>query len=161
MIRQLLICFFTAKRKNMWICALKGALKECQIYGPSGNPSAPPGIQHVTMVPYEPPTPAPHVAPSSMPEPLIPRGDFNLADKNAVIADDSLDVYDERDELHMTNPRPTMPRPRVGGPPMPEMTHPRGMPGTSIVPTPHQQDGSDYIEMDTRAGGQGPSQYRA
>jgi len=138
----------SVRRKNMWICALKQALKDVKIFGPGGDPGAAAGVTQVTMVPYEPPAPEPvHLAPS-MPEPLIPRGNFNLTDKNAVFADDSLDVYDERDELRMTNPRPTMPRPRVGGPPMPDVPPSGQVPRTQGVTTPHGE--YETIELDTR-----------
>lgn len=143
-----------AKRKNQWVCALKQALSDCQIYGPTGDPAAPPGVQHVTMVPFE-PADSKVAAPTAMPEPLIPRGNYNLTDKNAVIADDSLDVYNERDELHMTNPRPTMPRPRVPGPSGPGMPQQQSMgqvPRTTGVTTP--AGGYETIEMGP-AGGTG------
>ncbi|KZV95105.1 hypothetical protein EXIGLDRAFT_672416 [Exidia glandulosa HHB12029] len=149
-----------SKRKNMWICALKQALSDCKIYGPSGDPAAPAGVQQVTMVPYEPPAEAGHQRAPTLEEPLIPRGNYNLADKNAVIADDSLDVYDERDELHMTNPRPTMPRPRVGpsGPAMPQMPMPGPqqmgqVPRTTGVTTP--AGGYETIEMGPPSGSAG------
>lgn len=144
-----------AKRKNMWMCALKQALADCKIYGPGGDPNSPPGVQHVTMVPYEPPAPQDASPQSSrLEEPLIPRGNYNLADRNAVIADDSLDVYGERDELHMTNPRPTMPRPRVGPghPPLPQQPPPGQVPRTAGVSTPG--GGYETIEMGP-AGGAG------
>ena len=143
-----------AKRQNMWICALKQALADCKIYGAKGDPNSPPGVQHVTMVPYEEIEKKDSAQPTSLPmEPLIPRGDYNLSDKNAVIADDSLDVYGERDELHMTNPRPTMPRPRVGpsGPPMPQMPQQPGqVPRTTGVTTPG--GGYETIEMGPTTG---------
>ncbi|KAG6811897.1 hypothetical protein H0H92_005355 [Tricholoma furcatifolium] len=42
-----------AKRRNKWICALKTALTELKIYGPSGNPNAPASTIRYTQVPYE------------------------------------------------------------------------------------------------------------
>ena len=40
-----------AKRRNKWICALKTALKEVKIYGPSGDPDAAP-VSRYTKVPW-------------------------------------------------------------------------------------------------------------
>ncbi|KAJ2925115.1 hypothetical protein H1R20_g11975, partial [Candolleomyces eurysporus] len=42
-----------AKRRNKWICALKQALAEVNIYGPSGNPNPPPAVTRYTQVPWE------------------------------------------------------------------------------------------------------------
>ncbi|KAJ7783196.1 Mechanosensitive ion channel-domain-containing protein [Mycena metata] len=41
-----------AKRRNKWLCALKSALAELGIFGPSGNPNAEPGTQRYTEVPW-------------------------------------------------------------------------------------------------------------
>lgn len=41
-----------AKRRNKWICALKTALEEVKIYGPSGDPDAPPAVSRYTEVPW-------------------------------------------------------------------------------------------------------------
>ena len=41
-----------AKRRNKWMCALKTALAEVKIYGPSGNPDAPPTVSRYTKVPW-------------------------------------------------------------------------------------------------------------
>ena len=41
------------KRRNKWICALKTNLAELKIYGPSGNPNAPPSVDRYTEVPWE------------------------------------------------------------------------------------------------------------
>ncbi|KAG6844696.1 hypothetical protein H0H87_004572 [Tephrocybe sp. NHM501043] len=42
-----------ANRRNKWICALKTALAEMKIYGPDGDPNAPPSTTRYTQVPYE------------------------------------------------------------------------------------------------------------
>jgi hypothetical protein len=43
-----------AKRRNKWICALKVALKQARIFGPTGNPDKPePGPSKYTLVPWE------------------------------------------------------------------------------------------------------------
>lgn len=41
-----------AKRRNKWMCALKTALAEVKIYGPSGNPDGPPIVSRYTKVPW-------------------------------------------------------------------------------------------------------------
>ncbi|KAF8798709.1 hypothetical protein BYT27DRAFT_7228290 [Phlegmacium glaucopus] len=41
-----------AKRRNKWMCALKTALAEAKIYGPDGDPHAPPGVSRYTKVPW-------------------------------------------------------------------------------------------------------------
>lgn len=41
-----------AKRRNKWLCALKTALAEVKIFGPSGNPHAPPEVSRYTEVPW-------------------------------------------------------------------------------------------------------------
>ena len=80
----------TAKRRNKWICALKQALAEVKIYGPSGDPSPPPAVTRYTQVPWETvlyeerkaeqekelAKAQPHTAPT---------GSWDLRDKNAAI----------------------------------------------------------------------------
>lgn len=46
-------CPFPAKRRNKWICALKTVLGELKIYGPKGDPDAPPSTTRYTKVPWE------------------------------------------------------------------------------------------------------------
>ena len=41
-----------AKRRNKWMCALKTALAEVKIYGPSGDPDAQPKVSRYTKVPW-------------------------------------------------------------------------------------------------------------
>lgn len=41
-----------AKRRNKWMCALKTALAEVEIYGPNGNPDGPPKVSRYTKVPW-------------------------------------------------------------------------------------------------------------
>ena len=41
------------KRRNKWICALKGCLTELGVFGPSGNPNSPPKVNRQTDVPWE------------------------------------------------------------------------------------------------------------
>ncbi|KZT52873.1 hypothetical protein CALCODRAFT_440943 [Calocera cornea HHB12733] len=102
-----------AQRHNKWVCALKEAMGDCKIFGPggAGNPSpAPAPPNHVTLVPWEevkaeaaaakPASPAPAYR-----EPLMPRSDWNLSDRNAVLRDDERDVFGVSDELTSTTMR--------------------------------------------------------
>ena len=92
-------CFANAigpvKRRNKWICALKIALHDVEIYGPKGNPDADPGPTKYTEMPWEEfkkeaaaaekkkaessPAPAGHGVEAS----------YDLADKNAAISESS------------------------------------------------------------------------
>ena len=40
------------KRRNKWVCALKTALAELEIYGPTGNPDAEPAPKLYTQIPW-------------------------------------------------------------------------------------------------------------
>lgn len=42
-----------AKRRNKWICALKQALAEVMVYGPTGDPNPPPAVTRYTQVPWD------------------------------------------------------------------------------------------------------------
>lgn len=48
-----------------------------------------------------------------MPEPRIPRTDYNLADKNAAFKDNADDVFGEGSEVNLTNPKQSAMRPTV------------------------------------------------
>ncbi|EPQ57543.1 hypothetical protein GLOTRDRAFT_74415 [Gloeophyllum trabeum ATCC 11539] len=100
-----------ARRRNKWICALKTALADCHIYGPKGNPDAIPAPSRITLVPWDKverddeaklATQQPDDKEAG---PEMPKGGWNLTDKNAELAGDSEDVWGEGDEVHMTNPR--------------------------------------------------------
>lgn len=109
-----------AQRRNKWVCALKTSLHAVQIFGPSGNPSAPAGPKEITLVPYSGPGGDGNMEDISMPLPShvhegttgsghgVPRGDWKFADKNAVLLDDSRDVFGEHEELHMPTPQGTL-----------------------------------------------------
>lgn len=84
-----LILFFTdrphgvAKRRNKWICALKTALAEVGIYGPSGDPNAASAPAKYTQVPW---AEVKAEAEAKKREELhlpTPTGGWKLADKNA------------------------------------------------------------------------------
>lgn len=83
-------------------------MADLQIFGPKGNPSAKPGPAKYTKVPWEEvkesertAMPEPH-----MPlEPRIPRGEWSFTDQDALILDRGQDVFDEADELNMSQPQ--------------------------------------------------------
>ncbi|KAG6866363.1 hypothetical protein C0991_005284 [Blastosporella zonata] len=95
-----------SNRRNKWICALKTTLAELKIYGPGGNPNAPPTTTRYTEVPYEEikAKERQNAAPSPQLSGLPPAG-WHLADNNAVIVDESINVFGETSELYMTSPR--------------------------------------------------------
>ncbi|KAG9046286.1 hypothetical protein FS837_004683 [Tulasnella sp. UAMH 9824] len=106
-----------AKRRNMWICCLKQSMGEVGIFGPSGNPNAASGPTQYTLVPWE-EVNQPNKSPAeggggTIREPLIPRTDFNLADKNAALKDSADDIWGEGSELNLTNPKQMPTRPTV------------------------------------------------
>ncbi|KAG8890399.1 hypothetical protein FRB98_008974 [Tulasnella sp. 332] len=110
-----------AKRRNQWVCALKNSLLEVGIYGPAGNPTKPPVVpKQYTLVPWE--EAKPHKMNMPMPdhnvnrEPLIPRTDYDLTDRNAILKDNQDDVFDENSEMNMTIPRQPTSRTRPSRP---------------------------------------------
>ncbi|KAG8786733.1 hypothetical protein FRC15_010801 [Serendipita sp. 397] len=99
------------QRRNKWICALKAALKETKVFGPSGDPSAPADPKEYTQIPWEEVKAKKEMAahPDEYPgrEPLIPRGTFQLVDRNQVILDQGQDVFGEGKDMGMTSPKQT------------------------------------------------------
>lgn len=100
------------QRRNKWICALKTALKECKIYGPSGDPAATAPPSEVTLVPWEDVKASKALAPSDTDvtpdqEPRIPRGEYQFADRNQIVLDQGQDVWGETREVTMTAPKQT------------------------------------------------------
>lgn len=98
--------FWTAKRKNKWICALKAALADIEIYGPSGNPNAKPSTKRYTIVPWELVSEQDRykeggspLAPGGIQEPKIPVSNWHLTDSNFVLVDGGGDVFDEGSEV--------------------------------------------------------------
>ncbi|TEB38382.1 hypothetical protein FA13DRAFT_1726059 [Coprinellus micaceus] len=47
------IASLKTKRRNKWICALKQALAEVMVYGPTGDPNPPPAVTRYTQVPWD------------------------------------------------------------------------------------------------------------
>jgi len=130
-----------AKRKNKWICALKEALADNVIFGPSGDPKQTPITSRYTIVPWELVSEQDgqdtrlHSIPPGMPEPVTPVGGWNLTDSNIAIADGGGDVFNEGSELRMRNPSRGIQRPlyiRRGSSTLRE-----GMPMASGVSMPH------------------------
>ncbi|KAG6880319.1 hypothetical protein C0992_011068 [Termitomyces sp. T32_za158] len=94
-----------ASRRNKWICTLKTALVELKIYGPSGNPDIPPPPTLYTKVPYEEIKAKECQTTEGVSNPQREPPEWKLADKNAVIVDQSRNVFGEVDELYMTDPK--------------------------------------------------------
>ncbi|KAI0081214.1 hypothetical protein K474DRAFT_1588143 [Panus rudis PR-1116 ss-1] len=94
-----------AKRRNKWICALKSSLEKVRIFGPAGDPDAKPDPTPYTLVPWEQVKPkfedtpnTPQQRPGVLRELTIPTA-YTFTDNNAVIADDSADVFGETNEV--------------------------------------------------------------
>lgn len=152
------------KRRNKWICALKGALKEVGVFGPTGNPSPPPPVARYTQVPwdtilYEEQKAAMEKQPSTGQQ---RPGDWDLQDnKNAGILDPSSDVFGDGSEGYASTPHRELSQDLIQqryqqahAPPMP--TAYAGMPAPSVGASgsaypPHSQPyGGDSIEMTPR-----------
>jgi hypothetical protein len=75
-----------AQRRNKWICALKRALAEAKIFGPSGDPNAKPDPTRYTQVPWE-DVQVEERKTAKQPIPFDPAHtqNWSLFDKNAVI----------------------------------------------------------------------------
>ncbi|THH00782.1 hypothetical protein EW026_g1806 [Hermanssonia centrifuga] len=138
-----------AKRRNKWICALKDSLAKIKMFGPSGDPGAKPAPAPYTLVPWE------HIkasdtkrveSPVSIQEHRIPEA-WTFSDENAVLLDDSQDVFGEKEELNMANPRRQPSGPGIRQRPPPAMT----MPSTVAVTDPSRQGIEEY-ELHTPRG---------
>jgi hypothetical protein len=98
---------WAAKRKNKWICALKAALADLDIYGPSGNPSPKPTTSRYTLVPWElvadedrsKEDESHQIPPGGIQEPRIPESNWRLTDSNIALVDGGGDVFDEGSEV--------------------------------------------------------------
>jgi len=135
------------KRRNKWICALKSALADVKIHGPKGDPDTEPGITRYTEVPWQQvqhQDRVRHETEAQTPKSAVPVGGWQLADKNAVLLDDSNDVYGEADELHTANPR----RDASSGPSVGLLpARPVGMPTAIAVPGAPSAAIGEHIEM--------------
>jgi hypothetical protein len=77
----------SARRRNKWICALKTALAEVNIYGPKGNPDEPSTTRY-TRVPWELIEAEDRKAAQtrgSPPDYPLPAGGWQLSDNNVAL----------------------------------------------------------------------------
>ncbi|KAF7792394.1 hypothetical protein EIP86_003431 [Pleurotus ostreatoroseus] len=108
-----------SRRRNKWICALKSAMVQVRMFGPDGDPGARGAPTPYTLVPWEEaketfhPPRAPSPSPGGLRETKLPET-WSFSDHNAMIVDDSQDVFGEKDELYMKQPvrLPSGPDPR-------------------------------------------------
>ncbi|KAH9832221.1 Mechanosensitive ion channel-domain-containing protein [Rhodofomes roseus] len=119
-------------RRNKWMTALKTALGQAEVYGPKGPPDPPPAVERVTLVPWEKidaedhkadeeaetkeraegkrsgagtgtsPTPQ-ETAAMQMPQ------QWTLSDHDAIIMDDSRDVFDQDTMVGVSAPLGNVP----------------------------------------------------
>jgi len=153
-----------AKRKNKWICALKSALAELDVYGPSGNPNPKPTTSRYTIVPWElvaeeeKGKEAGPAHPGGIQEPRIPESNWKLTASNIALVDGGGDVFDEGSELRMRNPSRGTSRPALnayltastqdGLPTTTSISMPHPVYGPSIqMPSPRTQPVDEEIEM--------------
>jgi len=80
-------CYYTVKRRNKWICALKKALADVKIHGPKGDPDAIPAPTRYTRVPWELVKEGDDKAAGGKgpDEPSAPKDGWQLSDKNAAM----------------------------------------------------------------------------
>jgi len=122
-----------AKRRNKWICALKTALADVKIFGPTGDPKAKPATTPYTIVPWEKfQEDELKAAQEGQAKTGAPVGGWRLSDRNAVIVDESEDIFNNEKEIQMPNPRYQQ-QPRM----------------TTAVPTSHPPN-PEFIEMSPR-----------
>src|SRR5258706_240954 len=83
---------WTAKRKNKWICALKAAMADIKVFGPTGDPNPKPPTSRYTIVPWDLISEqdrlkeaAPHSTLPGMQDPRASVGDWNLTDSNTAL----------------------------------------------------------------------------
>ncbi|KAL6310327.1 Mechanosensitive ion channel-domain-containing protein [Sparassis latifolia] len=94
-----------AQRRNKWICALKTAMKQAKVFGPKGNPDATPAPERYTEVPWEDVAredrkkESIHQPVGRLQESRVPTANWAFSDKNAVMLDDSQDIFDESEEV--------------------------------------------------------------
>ena len=98
-----------AKRKNKWICALKAAMAELDIFGPTGNPNPKPSTSRYTLVPWDlvveedrsKEEGSHSTPPGGILEPRIPESNWRLTDSNIALVDGGGDVFDEASEVRV------------------------------------------------------------
>ncbi|KAI4526439.1 hypothetical protein K525DRAFT_259127 [Schizophyllum commune Loenen D] len=131
-----------AKRRNKWVCALKTMLAEVGIYGPKGNPDAPPPPKRYTEVPWDQVQEDDRkreeeekARVKGVPEPILPFVGWRLADEKAQYHDPIAGVFGETGEVFTSSRGPSRaPTPRR------QMTDDslrhRGMPRMVATPPP-------------------------
>ncbi|ODO11764.1 hypothetical protein I350_00548 [Cryptococcus amylolentus CBS 6273] len=93
------------QRRNKWVCALKMALADLQVWGPdgAGNPSpeaaAVEPVQY-TLVPWEDVKAKDAAAPTPAPVAAAPPAPPNLMDPRAAVNDPYGDIWNEGEDLH-------------------------------------------------------------
>ncbi|KAH9920051.1 Mechanosensitive ion channel-domain-containing protein [Fomitopsis serialis] len=122
-------------RRNKWITALKTALAQAEVYGPKGPPDPPPPVERVTLVPWEKIDEEDQKAkeeaeakeraegkrseadvgtkpmPQEMAAMQAPQ-QWTLSDHDAIIMDDSRDVFDQDTMVGSFSSRAPSPRQR-------------------------------------------------
>ena len=98
-----------AKRRNKWVCALKTMLAEVGVYGPKGNPDAPPPPKRYTEVPWDQVQEDDRkreeeekARVKGVPEPILPFVGWRLADEKAQYHDPIAGVFGETGEVRNT-----------------------------------------------------------
>jgi hypothetical protein len=124
-----------AKRRNKWICALKSALADVKVFGPTGDPKAKPDPTPYTLVPWEKVQEDERKSAANLhAHSGAPVGGWRLSDRIAVIVEDAQDIFSDGDKLHMPGPR-----------------RQESIPGPTVaVPSSPFQPNPEFIEMSPR-----------
>ncbi|KAJ3775029.1 Mechanosensitive ion channel-domain-containing protein [Lentinula raphanica] len=136
-----------AKRRNKWVCALKQALADVGIFGPTGNPNATPQPKRYTEVPWDEVKRADQGKSSRPLSVPAPAGGWRLSDSNPSMRDDADNVFDDdaREEMMMPEPRRTPSTPSAYGP-----SSSAAMPQAVPMPSQRQAYAHEAIEMSER-----------
>jgi hypothetical protein len=74
------LIFFSARRRNKWVCALKTLLAECGVYGPAGKPATgPKAPAEYTLVPWDEAKRHKNAPAMPTPSPTMPQGGWQLS----------------------------------------------------------------------------------
>ncbi|KAI0958769.1 hypothetical protein AcV7_004488 [Taiwanofungus camphoratus] len=145
-----------ATRRNKWISALKQAMQKAKVFGPKGDPDAIPDPDRYTEVPWKMIEEADkkklaklkqqerqEQPATQMQEMRAPVGKWTLTDNEAIIRDESQDVFgaDDSDEAYTRAQVPQNPSNTMQDRPA-EVTMPTAM----TMPTPQRETG-EAIEM--------------
>ncbi|PCH43751.1 hypothetical protein WOLCODRAFT_104096 [Wolfiporia cocos MD-104 SS10] len=147
----------TATRRNKWISALKEAMAKAKVFGPAGDPDAIPAPERRTVVPWEKVDEEDHKKladiakdkeSTSGKDSQMPAQNWNLTDQEAVIMDDTPEIFGENASTtsFSTGPsRPSSTEPHRRSRGVPPMT----MPSAAVsTPSPLAATGhAEEIEM--------------